>query len=795
MSALKLDKYGGMLPAWDARLLPDGQADYSLNCYLFSGALTGWRQPKLLRMLRNSAAQFVYRVPNKDTQNTSITASDSFWLEFLDPDTTVMHSPVVQDQYQRYYWASPSTVPRYNTYERITQTAEGGVQPTSGFWNGGCSQHDWILGVPASGCPPGVVVTGGGDTTRVGFPTTDPATSTGFQYVPGNHITFIPIIPGGSMIIESISFNPSSAGYPLNFRGVVYSDLNGSPFELLGSGTSTAADMTQTENKSVFTNGVSVISNTTYWLGIFTDAPYYLENVDNTRQSAGYTATYSNDPPDPLNAGSVVASVPTFRIWGNLIGASIFEARGYVYTWVTEYDEEGPPSDPVVVNGWSNATWTITLFSPKPENMGADWLDPADGLMKPADRNITKTRIYRTISNQAGMGTYFFVAEVPVTQGVYADTEPDDKVALNSQMVSLFWYGPPDGKKADGTVDPLGPLQAIMAFPNGIAVGYRSNEIWFSEAYRPHAWPPGYVITTEFPIVGIGVAGQAIIVATQGTPYLVNGVNPSSMALTKINLTEPCLHRGSIVATDTAVFYVSQNGLVSVSQSGAGLNVTEGWISREKWQLHTPHERLRAVKHASCYFAFGADADSPIRRGFTVELSSEDKTSFTIWPQAGGHRLGYNNLSSPNGFDIMNVQLDAWTGVCVMVQNGGIWYYDFTDQSPIIVPYKWRSKTYQQMAKRNFEAMRIFFSVPDTTPAQGARDTSFPQLVLGDNQYGIVRVYVDGMLWTTREIRTTGELLRILSGTKGEQWQFELEGRITISNMQVATSVKELALV
>jgi hypothetical protein len=99
------------------------------------------------------------------------------------------------------------------------------------------------------------------------------------------------------------------------------------------------------------------------------------------------------------------------------------------------------------------------------------------------------------------------------------------------------------------------------------------------------------------------------------------------------------------------------------------------------------------------------------------------------------------------------------------------------------------------MAKRNFAAMRIFFDVPDTTPSQVDRDVSFPQLDLADNQYGIVRVYLDGQLWTTREIRSTGELLRIFSGTKGEQWQFELEGRIVISNMQVATSVKELALV
>jgi hypothetical protein len=210
----------------------------------------------------------------------------------------------------------------------------------------------------------------------------------------------------------------------------------------------------------------------------------------------------------------------------------------------------------------------------------------------------------------------------------------------------------------------------------------------------------------------------------------------------------------------------------------------------------TPHERIRAVKHTSSYFAFGADAGGPIQRGFTVELSSEDKTSFTIWPQAGGHRLGYNNLSSPNEFnDIANVQLDPWTGVCLLVQAGGIWFYDFSDQHPIIIPYKWRSKIYQQMARRNFAAMRIFFSVPDTTPAQNGRDTSFPQLELQDDQYGIVRIYIDNQLWCTREIRTSGELLRIFSGTKGEQWSFEIESRIVISNVQIATSIKELALV
>ena len=63
MPTLKLEQFGGELPAWDRRLLPPGQAATSLNGYLFSGALKGWRKPKVLRQLSNSAAKMVFRLP------------------------------------------------------------------------------------------------------------------------------------------------------------------------------------------------------------------------------------------------------------------------------------------------------------------------------------------------------------------------------------------------------------------------------------------------------------------------------------------------------------------------------------------------------------------------------------------------------------------------------------------------------------------------------------------------------------------------------------------------------------
>jgi len=288
------------------------------------------------------------------------------------------------------------------------------------------------------------------------------------------------------------------------------------------------------------------------------------------------------------------------------------------------------------------------------------------------------------------------------------------------------------------------------------------------------------------------------VVATQETPYVVTGANPSTMSMLKINLTEPCLHRASIVPTDTTVLYVSQNGLIQIAQSGAAANITEGWISREKWQALTPQKFIRAVKLATSYFAFGtvSGTDTSVaQQGYTVELSQQDQTSFTIWPQAGGHRLGFSQLTAPNSFNINNVLLDAWTGVGLLIQAGGIYYYDFTDQAPIIVPYRWRSKIYQTLTKKNFAAFRCWFDIPPGSPAQSpARNTSDPQ-TLGSNQYGIVRIFADGQLWTTREMRTSGELLRIYSGVKKDAWQVEIEGRVLVSNLQIATTVKELGLV
>jgi hypothetical protein len=144
---------------------------------------------------------------------------------------------------------------------------------------------------------------------------------------------------------------------------------------------------------------------------------------------------------------------------------------------------------------------------------------------------------------------------------------------------------------------------------------------------------------------------------------------------------------------------------------------------------------------------------------------------------------------------VTNVIADPWSGVGLLLQNSRIYYYDFSDPAPETMPYVWRSKIYQQCARKNFEAVKVFFTVPPNTPEQNLQRNTQLLQTLDDGQYGILRVYTDGALFTTREIRRNGELLRIQSGGKYEDWQFEIEGRVLVSSVQAATSVKELGAI
>jgi len=478
----------------------------------------------------------------------------------------------------------------------------------------------------------------------------------------------------------------------------------------------------------------------------------------------------------PALAGAYILGIPAPGAISGIVsgGASAtLKSVAYVQTFMSAYSEEGPPSAPKLYSAQKiDATYTITLDQPDPNDLTLN-------------RHITVIRLYRTITATNGTTTYFFVTEVPVGTVSYADNaavNTDAVIALNAQLESTNWSGPPSD------------LQGWISMTNGIVAGFRGNEIWFCEPYRMHAWPAIYTLAVEYPVVGLGVQNNALVVTTDGFAYTVNGAHPSSMSLQKIAGLMPCTSRGSVLSTTMGVYFSTPAGLALVSSGGVVI-ATKELIRKDKWNALVQINTLRAAQLGDAYYAFGQaisgvfQADAFQANFVQLDDFAGARAGMLIDPTSA--TVAFNNLTSVD--PITNVMTDVWSGEVFVIQNGQVQWLDISDVAQTKDPFVWRSKLFQTTKKDNFNVAKVFFTVPPNTTALNPVEVFGLNQTLQANQWGLWRAYADGELVMTRELRVSGEQFRLPSGFKADYWQFEIEARVQVDVIQVATSSKELA--
>lgn len=274
------------------------------------------------------------------------------------------------------------------------------------------------------------------------------------------------------------------------------------------------------------------------------------------------------------------------------------ETHSWVYTWVTDLLEEGPPSppSPLRTRGF-NTDGTIRPVTIA--NLGG---------APPSGYSATHKRIYRSATGAGGATTWHLLATLPLAQASYTDST--QTAALGDELVSTTWDPPP----AD--------LEGLIALPNGVLAGFLGRDVWFSEPFQPHAWPIDYVQTIPDPVVGLGNFGTNVVVGTTGRPFLISGWHPASAAPSRMELTQPCVSKRSFsIVEQQGIVYASPEGLVLVGPSG-GQVISRSLYDRKEWQALDP-EILHGAYQDGSWIGFQIGPGATGRK--SIALNTEQR--------------------------------------------------------------------------------------------------------------------------------------------------------------------------
>lgn len=463
-----------------------------------------------------------------------------------------------------------------------------------------------------------------------------------------------------------------------------------------------------------------------YWTG---DSRDQTDSIDPTKRESYPQMSYTpiaytggtDYPENSYRLGVPRPSMPvTVQVTGSTTQPELAEVRRYVRTYVSEIGEEGAPS--------KEPSDKVTVAPGQSVNITGLGLNSGDG----DARNITHQRIYRTNAGTAG-AAWQFVAELDISETTYLDQKNGED--LEEVMPSMEWDAPPAG------------LRGLRLMANGVMIGFRGNEIFFSEPYLPHAWPRGYALTVDYPIVAIGSFSDTIVVATEGRPFVINGTHPESMSQLELDLNEPCVSMRSMACMGHGVVYASCNGLVYVNGSGAQL-ISSGLVTRDEWAAFQP-ETLRAAEYRQQYIAFfGSSSNNG--GGFFVNPLAPDGGIINLNIKARGlHRDPLNE----------NLYLLDWSKNIRQFEGGN-------DR----MMAKWRSRVVEMDAPISFRVMRI--------DVQEAADTT-------------VKLYADGVLHSSTAI-THSEPVALPRKGRARRWELEVQTTGVVRSMSIAESTSEV---
>lgn len=527
-------------------------------------------------------------------------------------------------------------------------------------------------------------------------------------------------------------------------------------------------------------------------------------------------------------------------------------SRAFAYTFVTPFGEESQPSPAsVVVTAKIDDTWTVGSMEVAPLNSmaitAASWVGgiatitvaSTFGLrigeqinvtgMNPAGFNATKAAITALTSttvsyalganpgafvaggtlarvaphNTTGMtkniywtetlasGTVFrLVKNVPVATA--STTITNATTISTADMVSQEWVMPPTDMKG------------MILMPNGIMCGFHGNELLFSPAFIPYAYPIPFRLTTDYDIVGMGVSGSTLVVGTKGFPYVISGIDPSSMAMEKVEKPWPAQSKRSFVSTEEGVGFAVPQGLAVIGSSGRGI-FTKDLYSLEEWQLLNP-STIYAAHYAGRY-VFSHDL------GGVREVVIIDKGEFAAEVTANSNSsVMWGDQTTGKLYAVIQDTIYQWDADPGQVLSADWMSKEFVFPKPINLGAAKVDSVFTMTAAQVAAAQAAVAAAAAVAQALisslrtkgSANGVSLNALSLNGSALALpppiawnsltFQLYANnGQLMFSRAL-TDGKAFRLPSGYKSDNAAFRLSGNVTVKAIVAAETMSDLAL-
>lgn len=865
MTAIKITKFLGTAPKNASELLPDTAAQVARNSKLYSGDLIPYPSAVIIDNAdRTGAIKTLYGLRDPDTD-------DLKWLSWL-TDVSIATPATDALEEQRFYYTGDG-VPKVSTYALATAGAP--PYPTSAYDLGlplptaqpttVATEFDVvpIISFARDGSNNVTIVTGSAHNLKSGAT----ATISGFSYRTGTYgrstnkitVTIVNhgLSSGAEVFLEFTSGGATSNNYVVTVTGTdTFTCIDTASGTIATSNTcrwdirdlNITTEVTVVDDTTIkyFSPGPEVATTTSYKSATYTrsgttvtldtDSSHNLTTGDlvyidftsgGVTEDGVYSITYISSEEfqvTTVSSGTTSGNAQVSILGGELGLGGQVQARSYVYTWYTPWEEESVGSDPseelfikegqlVTVSdlptaapagdnfirgirlyrtlagpGVANYYRLRTLWFPNtvsevertsnvstvtflyPHNLVADDRFKISGCSE-ASFNITGG-IVTDVVDQYTMSYAQVAANVAATSAsgtLYYDVSedpPDDPARYwgdggNYDFVDDFNFRSLfNPLRSDNYDPPPEDLQGLIVFQNSIMAGFVGNTLYFSEPGQFHAWPPNYARTFEYAIVGIIPTGADLLVLTEGYPYLVSGSDPAVLAQARLSSRYPCLNRNSIVEASFGVVWATHDGLAVFSRSIGAQLLTRLIHSSDTWNAALDPSTIVGVTYKDTYIASHATA------GLVFENDQKSGPSF----------IDIDFAFTAAWYDVSDNKLYLVAGA-----NGDIYIWDDLAQPSSTVV--WKSKTLKTTNFVNIGAARL---IADYIPGLGSSvwetvNTNWEDTEeMWDTPDPLTfRLYVDKtLLFTTTRADST--VFRLPTGYKSDTFEVEVEGILRV---------------